>query len=62
MNHRRYHGQFAIADDLLVVTIPQREIIDAMIAVGSHKALNDVCLAVTVAADAIYAAQEMVFD
>ena len=30
MNHRHYHGQFAIADDLLVVTIPQREIIDAM--------------------------------
>jgi hypothetical protein len=62
MNHRHYHGQFAIADDLLVVTIPQREIIDAMIATGSQKALNDICLAVTVVVDAICTAQEMVLD
>lgn len=57
MYDRYYDGQFAALDDLLVVAIPQREIVEAMVSNGEQQALNDVCLSVAVVADAIAAAQ-----
>lgn len=57
MSERYYHGQFASYDDLLVVAIPQREIVAAMTVKGEQQTLNDVCLAVAIVADAIAAAQ-----
>ena len=57
MPDRYYQGQFAILDDLLIVAIPQQEIIEAMVSNGEQQALNDVCLSVAVVADAIAAAQ-----
>ncbi len=48
--------------DLLHVTIPQGEIIDAMSKCGEHITLNNVCLAVAVVADAIGAAQAEALD
>ncbi|NKB97971.1 MAG: hypothetical protein GKR90_05675 [Pseudomonadales bacterium] len=57
MSNRYYNGQFAALDDLLIVAIPQTEIVDAMISSGEQETLNSVCLAVAVVADAIGAAQ-----
>ena len=51
-----YPGQFARAPDLLHVAIPRVEIAAEMVTRGEHLALNDVCLAVAVVADAIGAA------
>ena len=57
MYDRYYDGQFAVLDDLLIVAIPQREIVEAMVTNGEQQALNDVCLSVAVVAEAIAAAQ-----
>ncbi len=51
-----YPGQFAPLPDLLHVAIPRVEIAAEMVTRGEHEALNDVCLAVAVVADAIGAA------
>jgi len=48
-----YPEQFATTPDLLHVAIPRLEIVAEMAARGEHETLNDVCLAVAVAADAI---------
>lgn len=58
-NERIYGGQFAITPDLLHVTIPQQEIVAEMLRRGEQEALNDVCLAVAVVADAIAYAQAL---
>jgi hypothetical protein len=57
MSDRSYNGQFSVLVDLLVVTIPQAEIIEAMMAGDEQETLNSVCLAVAVVADAVCAAQ-----
>lgn len=57
MSNRSYNGQFSVLVDLLVVTIPQAEIIEAMMAGDEQETLNSVCLAVAVVADAVGAAQ-----
>ena len=54
----RYPGQFEVTPDLLHVAIPRIEIVDAMESRGDELALNEVCLSVAVAADAIDAAVE----
>jgi len=54
---RCYPEQFAIAPDLLHVTIPRQEIIAEMNARGDQEALDDLCLAVAVVADVIGLAQ-----
>ena len=60
MEHERiYGGQFAVTPDLLHVTIPQQEIVAEMLRRGEQEALNDVCLAVAVVADAIACAQAL---
>ncbi len=48
-----YPSQFATTPDLLHVAIPRSEIVAEMAARGEHDALNDVCLAVAIVADAI---------
>ncbi len=48
-----YPEQFATTPDLLHVAIPRLEIVAEMAARGEHEALDDVCLAVAVVADAI---------
>lgn len=48
-----YPEQFVLPPDLLHVAIPRREIIAAMDARGDEVALDDLCLAVAVVADAI---------
>lgn len=48
-----YLDQFATTPDLLHVAIPRMEIVAEMAARGEHVALNDVCLAVAIVADAI---------
>ncbi len=51
-----YPGQFDTAPDSLHVAIPRVEIVAEMAFRGEEAALNDVCLAVTVIADALDAA------
>jgi hypothetical protein len=60
--NRYYTGQFAVTPDLLHVTIPQVEIIQAMTARGEQATLNDICLSVAVVADAIGAALSECLD
>jgi len=48
-----YPEQFAITPDLLHVAIPRVEIVAEMAVRGEHETLNDVCIAVAVAAEAI---------
>ena len=48
-----YPGQFKLMPDLLYVAIPRAEIVAEMACRGNEHALNDVCLAVAVVADAI---------
>ena len=60
MSHRvarTYPEQFSTTPDLLHVVIPRAEIIAEMTVRGEHAALNDVCLAVAMVADAIGTAQ-----
>lgn len=52
-----YPDQFATTPDLLHVAIPRIEIIAEMTARGEQDALDDVCLAVALVADAIGLAQ-----
>jgi len=53
----KYPGQFDTAPDTLHVAIPRVEIVAEMAFRGEEAALNDVCLAVTVIADALDAAR-----
>lgn len=48
-----YPGQFQLMPDPLFVAIPRVEIVAEMACRGNDHALNDVCLAVAVVADAI---------
>ncbi|MCZ6458374.1 MAG: hypothetical protein O6766_03330 [Gammaproteobacteria bacterium] len=57
---KTYPEQFLTTPDLLHVVIPRVEIIAEMALRGEHDALNDVCLAVAIVADAIGQAQEIV--
>ncbi|MFU8817332.1 MAG: hypothetical protein ACNA7W_18445 [Pseudomonadales bacterium] len=57
MTAPRYTEQFATTPDLLHVAIPRVEIIAEMTVRGEQEALDDVCLAVAVVADAIGTAQ-----
>jgi hypothetical protein len=52
-----YPEQFATTPDLLHVAIPRVEIIAEMTVRGEQDALDDVCLAVALVADAIGTAQ-----
>jgi hypothetical protein len=51
-----YPGQFETSPDPLFVAIPRVEIIAEMAQRGDEPALNDVCLAVAVVAEAMNAA------
>ncbi len=51
-----YPGQFEQSPDLLFVAIPRVEIISEMARRGDDRALNDVCLAVAMVAEAVNAA------
>jgi hypothetical protein len=51
--NQSYPEQFATTPDLLHVAIPRLEIVAEMAARGEHETLNDVCIAVAVAAEAI---------
>lgn len=53
----KYPEQFAVTPDLLHVAIPRVEIIAEMTVRGEQEALDDLCLAVAVVADAIGTAQ-----
>ena len=55
MNSSRaqYPGQFERAPDPLYVAIPRKEIVREMARRGDEPALNDVCLAVAVVAEAM---------
>ncbi len=57
---KTYPEQFLTTPDLLHVVIPRVEIISEMALRGEHEALNNVCLAVAIVADAIGQAQEIV--
>jgi hypothetical protein len=57
MKSPEYPEQFATTPDLLHVAIPRAEIIAEMATRGEQEALDDVCLAVAVIADAIGTAQ-----
>jgi hypothetical protein len=57
MKSHEYAQQFAIAPDLLHVAIPRAEILAEIAARGEQDALDDVCLAVAIVADAIGTAQ-----
>jgi hypothetical protein len=48
-----YPGQFELAPDPLFVAIPREEILREMVRRGDERALNDVCLAVAIAAEAV---------
>ncbi len=48
-----YPGQFSTAPDPLFLAIPRMEIVAEMALRGEHEALNDACLAVALAADAL---------
>ena len=52
-NSSIYPGQFECSPDPLHVAIPRLEIVAEMAVRGEHEALNDVCLAVAVIADAL---------
>lgn len=52
-----YPEQFATTADLLHVVIPRVEIIAEMSVRGEQEALDDVCMAVAIVADAIGTAQ-----
>jgi hypothetical protein len=52
----RYPGQFDASPDPLYVAIPRVEIISEMARRGDDRALNDVCLAVAIVAEAVNAA------
>ena len=54
---KSYPDQFATTPDLLHVAIPRMEIIAEMSVRGEQEALDDICLAVAVVADAIGIAQ-----
>lgn len=54
---KSYPDQFATTPDLLHVAVPRMEIIAEMSARGEQEALDDICLAVAVVADAIGIAQ-----
>ena len=51
-----YPGQFDPSPDVLFVAIPRVEIISEMARRGDERALNDVCLAVAIVAEAMSAA------
>jgi len=51
-----YPGQFDTIPDPLFVAIPRDEIVREMARRGDERALNDVCLAVAIAAEAVRAA------
>jgi hypothetical protein len=51
-----YPGQFDRSPDVLFVAIPRVEIISEMARRGDERALNDVCLAVAIVAEAMNAA------
>ncbi len=51
-----YPGQFETPPDPLFVAIPREEIIAAMGRRGDERALNEVCLAVAIVAEAVQAA------
>jgi hypothetical protein len=51
-----YPGQFDASPDVLFVAIPRVEIISEMARRGDERALNDVCLAVAIVAEAMNAA------
>ena len=53
----RYPGQFEQSPDALFVAIPRVEIISEMARRGDDRALNDVCLAVAIVAEAMNAAR-----
>ena len=53
----RYPGQFDQSPDPLYVAIPRVEIISEMARRGDDRALNDVCLAVAIVAEAMNAAR-----
>jgi len=59
---RYYSGQFAVTPDLLHVTVPQVELVAEMQSRGEQQTLNDICLAVAVVADAIFAAQSLLVE
>ncbi|MGD8416509.1 MAG: hypothetical protein PVH91_05585 [Pseudomonadales bacterium] len=50
---RNYPEQFTTTPDLLHVVIPRGEIVAEMTLRGEDEALNDVCLAVAIVAEAI---------
>ncbi len=54
---KSYPDQFATTPDLLHVAVPRMEIIAEMSVRGEQEALDDICLAVAVVADAIGIAQ-----
>ena len=51
----RYPGQFERLPDPLFVAIPRKEIVREMARRGDEPALNDVCLAVAIVAEAMAA-------
>jgi hypothetical protein len=55
--NRSYSDQFVAPPDLLWVAIPRQEILAEMHVRGDQAALDDLCLAVAVVADAIGLAQ-----
>jgi len=57
-----YSGQFTVTPDLLHVTLPQHELVAEMLRRGEQEALNDICLAVAVVAEAIVSAQDVRAD
>ena len=59
---RYYSGQFAVTPDLLHVTLPQSELVAEMLKRDEQDALNDICLAVAVVAEAIDAAQSLLVE
>lgn len=57
-----YPGQFSTVPDPLHLAIPRMEIVAEMALRGEHEALNDACLAVALAADAVNSARRLVGD
>jgi hypothetical protein len=51
-----YPGQFEVVPDPLFVAIPREEILREMARRGDERALNDVCIAVAIAAQAVLTA------
>lgn len=52
-NASPYNGQFSTMPDPMHLAIPRMEIVAEMALRGEHEALNDACLAVAIAADAV---------